>query len=111
MLLCPGPLDPSRLSPGYTSSRSRAEAAAGNRGEVVGGARTITMTSKAAEMTCSAATSRQKELYGQLCERLKEVERLGSVEALLSWDEQVKNTSFLSLERYIRSTIHLNVMK
>lgn len=76
-------------------SRGGGEAAAGNRGERVGGART--MASNAAATTCSeAATSRQKELYGQLCEKLKEVERLGSVEALLSWDEQVNLPSFFS---------------
>ncbi|CAM9896079.1 unnamed protein product [Ectocarpus sp. 6 AP-2014] len=31
----------------------------------------------------------QRELYGQLCKKLKEVERLAGIQGLLSWDEQV----------------------
>ncbi|CAM9329111.1 unnamed protein product [Ectocarpus sp. 4 AP-2014] len=31
----------------------------------------------------------QRELYGKLCKKLKEVERLAGIQGLLSWDEQV----------------------
>lgn len=33
----------------------------------------------------------QRDLYGQLCKKLKEVERLAGIQGLLSWDEQVKS--------------------
>ncbi|CAM9486448.1 unnamed protein product [Ascophyllum nodosum] len=42
--------------------------------------------------TCSAATTGQRELYEQLCGKLREVERLGGVEGLLTWDEQANKT-------------------
>lgn len=41
--------------------------------------------------TCSAAVLEgQRELYGKLCDKLKEVERLSGIQGLLSWDEQVQ---------------------
>lgn len=48
----------------------------------------------------------QRELYGQLCKKLKEVERLAGIQGLLSWDEQV--LGFVNLEARVtpRPLIH-----
>lgn len=48
-------------------------------------------TMSSATATAAAVVGQgQRELYGQLCSKLKEVERLAGIQGLLSWDEQVR---------------------
>ncbi len=74
----------------FPSLRTRNRAVAGGGGGGGGGSR------RAATTKCSATAAAvvgqqlgQRELYGQLCTKLKEVERLAGIQGLLSWDEQV----------------------
>lgn len=46
-------------------------------------------TKCSATAAATVAVEGQRELYGQLCKKLKEVERLAGIQGLLSWDEQV----------------------
>lgn len=42
-----------------------------------------------ASVAAPTAAVGHRELYDDLCKKLKEVERLSGIQALLSWDEQV----------------------
>lgn len=42
-----------------------------------------------ASVAAPTAAVGHRELYDDLCQKLKEVERLSGIQGLLSWDEQV----------------------
>lgn len=57
--------------------------------------RTVATTCSATAAAVVGQEQGQRELYGQLCTKLKEVERLAGIQGLLSWDEQVSIRLFV----------------
>eukprot|EP00903_Cladosiphon_okamuranus_P009155 g8748.t1 len=81
-------------SAGYLASSAPRTSRSSTLAATLGGSSTSSGRSQSATTRCSAAATAvvgqgQRELYGQLCGKLKEVERLAGIQGLLSWDEQV----------------------